>query len=100
MAAAPQELQPKLDQLKKKEADLLVELEKVRKDLEATESQLIGLPQAIQDQKAKVVATVRQVIHRRKNLKTIPGSDEDDIRAINEIDQIRLHAIKTIQKFM
>jgi len=42
----------------------------------------------------------RKALHMKKKLKPVEGSADEDIREIEEADQIRLRAISTIQALL
>ena len=80
-----------------KESQLLKDLEQVREEIKSAEQQLGQLPDVIGKAKEELASKVSQALHRHKAIKQIPGSDEEDRRQIEEIDQIRLRAVKAVQ---
>jgi hypothetical protein len=64
------------------------------------EKKLEQLPNVIEKMKADMKTPIREAIHLHKLIKPIPGFAEDDQREIDEVDQIRLHAVDAIQSFL
>nr|BBF89830.1 aminotransferase-like [Oryza sativa f. spontanea] len=73
--------------------------------LEARKIELIAqleeyLPQAIEEQKARLKSAIKNVADMTKSLKVIPGTDAQDAQAIEEVEQIRQRAILAIQRYL
>nr|BBF89811.1 aminotransferase-like protein [Oryza sativa f. spontanea] len=74
--------------------------------LEARKIELIAqleesdLPQAIEEQKARLKSAIKNVADMTKSLKVIPGTDAQDAQAIEEVEQIRQRAISAIQRYL
>jgi chromosome segregation ATPase len=76
--------------LKQQEADLLLKLEQTRKDLASKEKKLADFLKAIKDQRSKLKSLACQLADQSKVIKPVPGFDANDLRTIDEVDQIRL----------
>ncbi|RLN35806.1 aminotransferase-like protein [Panicum miliaceum] len=76
---------------------MMKELEAVKVALAEEENRLEQLPSAIEKMKTDMKAPIREAICLHKLIKPIPRPADDDKQKINDIDQIRLHAISVIQ---
>ena len=61
---------------------------------------LADLPQAIEEQKARLKSAIKNVADMTKSLKVIPGTDAQDAQAIEEVEQIRQRTISAIQRYL
>lgn len=86
--------------MRTEKADLLVKLRQCRVKISEAELKLADLPKAIDEQKAKLKASAKHLAGLTKALKTVPGSDAEDAKAIEEVDSIRQRAISAIQSFL
>jgi chromosome segregation ATPase len=93
-------LASEIDRLKARRVALRKELEAVTLVLAEEEKKLEQLPNVIEKMKADMKTPIREAIHLHKLIKPIPGFAEDDQREIDEVDQIRLHAVDAIQSFL
>ena len=60
-------------------------------------SNLAQIPNAIQKKKQELLTKVREVKAICSSLENIPGSAEEDMQQIAEVNGIRLEALKVIQ---
>ena len=58
------------------------------------------LPEAIKTLEQERNIQARKALQMKKKLKPVEGSADEDIKEIGEADQIRLHAISTIQTLL
>ncbi|RLM74974.1 hypothetical protein C2845_PM15G05920, partial [Panicum miliaceum] len=86
--------------LKAQKEKLLKELNIVNTSLTAEENKLENLPATIEKMKADMKTPVREAVRLHKLIKPILGSVDEDQQKINEVDQIRLYAVNTIQKLL
>ena len=77
---------------------LLQELSRVNQDIDTADHDLSQIPSAITRLEGERQKHARQAYQLHKSLQSIPGSPSDDNQIIDNIDQIRLHAIKVIQE--
>jgi len=100
-------LQSSRDELKQKISDLLakreaplVELKQVEEALsqaQQEESQLLEMIKTLQQERN---IQARKALQMKKKLKPVQGSADEDIREIEEANQIRLRAISVIQALL
>jgi len=76
---------------------LIKELEQVNQEIADVDNKLTQLPMALQQLEAEKQEQARQTYQLHKSIKTVPGSTEDDIKEIQDADDIRLRAISVIQ---
>ena len=86
------------DELEAKREHLLQELRRVNQDIDTADHDLSQIPSAITRLEGERQKHARQAYQLHKSLQSIPGSPSDDNQIIDNIDQIRLHAIKVIQE--
>ena len=98
LGEAPAQINPEINQLRIREAQLLKELEDVRVTINEQEHKLNHLPETVGKIKEQMALKIRQTCALHQSIKPIPGTTENDDRLIDEIDQIRLRAVNTIQK--
>jgi len=84
-------LKHKISELSAKREALLTELKQVE------ESQL---PEAIKLLEQERNVEARKALQMKKKLKPVEGSTDDDMKEIEEANQIRLRAISTIQALL
>jgi len=58
------------------------------------------LPDALKTLQQERDVQACKALHMKKKLKPVEGSTDEDIREIEEANQIRLHAISTIQALL
>nr|AAX95225.1 hypothetical protein LOC_Os11g08620 [Oryza sativa Japonica Group] len=86
-----------IDRLEARKIELLAQLQECNAELDIEHKKLVDLPQAVEEQKAKLKSAIKNVADMTKSLKVIPGTDAQDTQAIEEIEQIRKRAIPAIQ---
>ena len=77
---------------------LLRELSKVNQAIDTTDHDLSQIPPAIARLEEDKQKYVRKAYQLHKSLQPIPGSSADNNQIIENIDQIRLRAIKVIRE--
>lgn len=50
--------------------------------------------------KKELADSINQVRHQHRQVNDIPGSDEEDLQLITDVDQIHLRAIEAIEKVL
>jgi len=76
---------------------LLQELNRVNQDIDAIYNDLSQIQPAINKLEGEKQERARQAYQFHKSVQPIPGSADDDNRAIQEADEIRLRTINVIQ---
>ena len=94
------EIRPRLDRLKKERADLQAALAAKEKEIHAEEAALAKNFEELENHQAALTSAINQAMQQRDAIRIIPGSLEDDLRVLNDIDKIRLNAIAAIQRFL
>ncbi len=89
-----------IDRLKARKIELLAQLQECNAELDLEHKKLADLPQAFEEQKARLKSAIKNIAEMTKSLKVIPGIDAQDAQAIEEIDQIRQKAISAIQRYL
>nr|AAQ56351.1 hypothetical protein OSJNBa0017M13.26 [Oryza sativa Japonica Group] len=89
-----------IDRLEACKIELLVQLEECNAELDIEHKKLADLPRSIEEQKARLKSTIKNVADLTKSLKVIPGTDTQDAQAIEEVEQIRQRAISAIQQYL
>jgi DNA repair exonuclease SbcCD ATPase subunit len=89
-----------IDRLKARKIDLMAQLQECNAELDLEHKKLANLPQAVEEQKAKLKSAIKNIADMTKSLKVIPGTDAQDAQAIEEVDQIRQRAISAIQGYL
>ena len=90
-------IDPELNQLETKRAELEKELENVKAVIDRHKSNLAQIPNAIKQKKQALLAKVREGRVICSSLEDIPRSAEEDKQQIVEVDAIRLEVLKAIQ---
>ena len=91
------ELKQKISTLSAKREALLSELKQVEEALSQAQQEESQLPEMIKTLQQERNIQARKALQMKKKLKPVEGSADEDIREIEEADQIRLRAISTIQ---
>ena len=91
-------IDPELNQLETKRAELEKELENVKAAIDHHKSSLAQILDAIKQKKQELLAKVREGRAIRSSLENIPRSAEEDKQQITEVDDIRLEVLKAIQE--
>nr|TKW00919.1 hypothetical protein SEVIR_8G144700v2 [Setaria viridis] len=89
-----------LDTVKLKAKELMLELDRVNKAIAKAQGWLNDYPIAIQEKKKELAASINQVRHQHRQINDIPGSDEQDMQLIADVDQICLRVVEAIEKFL
>ena len=89
-----------IDWLKTQQAELMKELEIVKLALTTEENKLDKLPTQIEQMEEDLKTAVKKTRHLHKRIQPISGSATADQQEIDEVDQIRLHALNVVQKFI
>lgn len=100
LIGGPEATHNELDELQQQEVDLLMKLRETRTKITEAKQKLADFPKAIEDQTTKLKASAKHLAGLNKTLKPIPGTKADDVCIIDEVEQIRLHAISVIQNFL
>ena len=90
-------IEPELNQLETKHAELEKELEIVKAAIDHHKSNLAQIPNAIKQKKYELLTKVREGRAICSSLEDIPISAEEDKQQITEVDAIRLEALKAIK---
>lgn len=100
LKSKPQEIFSRLEQLRKEKADLQAALVAKDKEIEAEEAVLTQLATEIDQQEAALSAAVDEANRRWDLVKDPPGSAEDDLYTLAQIDQIRMRAIFALDEIL
>lgn len=100
LKAQPKEVLGRLEQLRKEKADLQAALEAKNKEIAAEELVLAQLAEEIDRQEAALSAAVDEASRRWDLVKDPPGSAEDDLYTLAQIDQIRMRAIFALDELL
>jgi len=90
-------LKQKISDLSAKREALLAELKQVEEALSQVQQEESQLPEAIKILEQEQNVQARKALQMKKKLKPVEGSADDDMKQIEEANQIRLRAISTIQ---
>ena len=93
-------LKQKISDLSKKREALLAELKQVEESLSQAQQEESELPKMIKTLEQERNTQARKAMQMKKKLKPIEGSADEDIKEIEEADQVCLHAISTIQALL
>jgi len=93
-------LKQKISDLSAQREALLAELKQVEEALSQTQQEESQLPKAIKNLEEERNIQARKALQMKKKLKPVEGSADDDMKEIEEADQIRLRAISTIQALL
>jgi len=93
-------LKRKISDLSAKREALLAELKQVEEALSQAQQEESQLPEAIKTLEQEQNVQARKAVQMKKRLKPVEGSTDDDMKEIEEADQIRLRAISTIQALL
>ena len=92
----PLRIEPELNQLETKRAELEKELENVKAAIDRHKSNLAQIPKAIKQKKQELLTKVREGRAIYSSLKDIPRSAKEDKQQIAEVNVIWLEALKAI----
>ena len=94
------ELKQKISDLSARREALLAELKQVEEALTQAQQEESQLPEMLKTLQQERNIQARKALQMKKKLKPVEGSADEDIREIEEANQIRLHAISTIQALL
>jgi len=89
-------LKQKISDLSARREALLAELRQVEEALSQAQQKESQLPEAIKTLEQERNIQARKALQMKKKLKPVEGSADDDMKEIEEANQIRLRAISTI----
>jgi len=89
-------LKHKISHLSAKREALLAELKQVEEAVSQAQQEENQLPQAIKLLEQEQNVHGRKALQMKKKLKPVEGSADEDVKEIEEANQIRLHAISVI----
>jgi len=93
-------LKQKISDLSAKREALLAELKQVEEALSQAQQEESQLPETIKTLEQERNIQARKALQMKKKLKRVEGSADEDIKEIEEADQIRLCAISAIQALL
>jgi len=93
-------LKQKISDLSAKREALLVELKQVEEALSQAQQEESQLPEMIKTLEQERNVQARKALQMKKKLKPVEGSADEDMKEIEEADQIRLRAISMIQALL
>ena len=93
-------LRQKISDLSAKREALLVELKQVEEALSQAQQEESQLPKTIKTLEQERNIQARKALQMKKKLKPVEGTADEDIKEIEEADQIRLRAISAIQALL
>ena len=93
MKNSSSKIEPELNQLRVRRAELEKEPKSVKATIKCHESNLIQIPNAIKQKKQEMLTNVKEGKAIRNSLESIPRLAEEDKQQIAEVDAIRLKAL-------
>jgi len=93
-------LKQKISNLSARREALLAELKQVEEALSQAQQEESQLPETIKLLEQERNVQARKALQMKKKLKPVEGSADDDVKEIEEANQIRLRAISTIQALL
>jgi len=93
-------LRQKIFDLSAKRETLLAELKQVEEALSQAQQEENQLPEMIKTLEQERNIQARKALQMKKKLRPVEGSADEDIKEIQEADQIRLRAISAIQALL
>jgi len=90
----------KFSDLSARREALLAELKQVEEALSQAQQEENQLPETIKLLEQELNVQARKALQMKKKLKPVEGSADDDMKEIEEANQIRLRAISTIQALL
>ena len=100
LQSSGEELKQKISNLSARREALLAELKQVEEALTQAQQEESQLPDALKILQQEMDVQARKALQMTKKLKPVEGSADQDTREIEEANQIRLHAISTIQALL
>jgi len=93
-------LKQKISDLSTQREALLLELKQVEEALSQAQQEESQLPEAIKTLEEERNIQAHKALQMKKKLRPVEGSADEDMKEIEEADQIRLRAISTIQALL
>jgi len=93
-------LKHKISDLSAKREALLAELKQVEDALSQAQQEESQLPESIKLLEQECNIQARRALQMKKKLKPVEGSADDDVKEIDEANQIHLRAISAIQALL
>jgi len=93
-------LKQKISDLSAKREVLLAELKQVEEALSQAQQEESQLPETIKTLEQERNTQARKALQMKKMMKPVEGSTDEDIKEIEEANQIRLRAISAIQALL
>jgi len=93
-------LKQKISDLSAKREALLAELKQVEEALSQAQQEESQLPETIKTLEQERNTQARKALQMKKKLKPVEGSADEDIKEIEEADQIRMRSISAIQALL
>ena len=93
-------LKQKISDLSARREALLAELRQVEETLSQAQQEENHLPEVIQTLEQERNIQAHKALQMKKKLKPVEGSADDDVKEIEEANQIRLRAISMIQALL
>jgi len=93
-------LKQKISDLSARREALLAKLRQVEEALSQAQQEESLLPKAIKTLEQEQNIQARKALQMKKKLKPVDGSADDDVKEIEEANQIHLRAISTIQALL
>jgi len=93
-------LKQKISDVSARREALLAELKQVEEALSQAQQEESQLPETIKFLEQERNIQARTALQMKKKLKPVEGSADDDVKEIEEANQIRLHAISAIQALL
>ena len=93
-------LKQKISDLSVNREALLAELKQVEEALSQAQQEESQLPEVIKTLEQERNVQARKALQVKKKLKPVEGSTDEDMKEIEEADQIRLRAISAIQALL
>jgi len=94
------ELKLKISNLSARRETLLTEIKQVEEALTQAQQEESQLPEMLKTLQQERNIQARKALQMKKKLKLVEGSVDEDIREIEEANQIRLRVISTIQALL
>ena len=100
LQSSEETLKQKISDLSARRGTLLAELKQVGEALTQAQQEESQLPEMIKTLQQEHNIQARKALQMKKKLKPVEGSVDEDIREIEEANQIRLRAISAIQALL
>jgi chromosome segregation ATPase len=100
LQSSEETLKQKISHLSARRETLLAELKQVEEALSQAQQEESQLPEMIKTLQQEQNIQARKALQMKKKLKPVEGSTDEDIREIEEADQICLRAISAIQALL